>query len=516
MHRNIAIILIAVAVTILFLKSYFEWDAAADGDQAWKVSISVAFKPLSPKSQVYLQVPYETEYIREAHQRISKKGLSLTNVKKFNRPIVSAAPVGSEVASIVVESQLILSQAARFFKAASQEMNEKILEATLKKSEFHTANEALIETLRDYLKLGDIDRNEAPEVIFDFVSSTPLSRINTIFLARLNPQKSEKIKSEIMAALSRNLFIPARVVEGFNLVDQEAMASTVWVEIYIDSEWQPYHPGRGFSSAMPHTYIAFDKSGQGIVSFKESEPLSINIGFDRISDPVMTSSNPEDWTRVFNLNRLSIEVRNELAILMLLPLGALCTVLIRQFAGVLSYGVFTPTMLALAITYTDSMTTMVILLITIIGIFLARPTFDSSMNRTARLPIIFTFVAICMVAGVSILDFTELSIEGHLVLLPVVILTSAIDRFFSLAEQKTYISAIIRMLWTIVISLLISVLFQWKWAGYYLLDHPEIHLITVGLILMIKDYSGKTFLQLKQFEALTEHYWESRLTNKQA
>ena len=516
MHNNLAILLFSIGLITYLAKVGFEWNGDAGGDQSWRVSISASFEPLSPKAQVYIQTPFETDHIKEVNQSVSKEGLQLTNTRRFQRRVISAVAKRETAGTLTLVSQLVLSQNPRFLNTELAEKNEKILQASLDKSEFQQRQEALVDALQQYLKLPETDRNDMPGVIFDYVSSTPLQRIRDVFLADLDLRTADKTMAELMVALCRSQFIPARLVEGLQLSDNEKNPSTFWAEVYLNDEWVPYHPARGYAEALPHTYIAFDKSGAGIVSFREAKPLTVSLNVLRVDDTPASLQVPDNWTQVLHFNRLAAEVRDELAILMMLPLGALLTAIIRQFGGAQTYGVFTPTMLALAITYTDTMTTLTIILVTMVGIFIGRPTFDSSINRTTRLSVIFTFVALCMVFGVSILDYMELASDGHLVLLPIVIITSVIDRFFALVEQKSYVTALIRMAWTVLISLFISSLFQWRWVGYHFLAHPELHLVTISLLLFIKDYSGWRLLNLKKFSFLTEAYWDKRYGTRAA
>ena len=51
-------------------------------------------------------------------------------------------------------------------------------------------------------------------------------------------------------------------------------------------------------------------------------------------------------------------------------------------------------------------------------------------------------------------------------------------------------TAVIRMLWTIVIALLCLPIIQFETLGHLILQFPEIHLITLALFLLISLYKG--------------------------
>jgi len=147
--------------------------------------------------------------------------------------------------------------------------------------------------------------------------------------------------------------------------------------------------------------------------------------------------------------------------------------------------VFTPTILALAVTYAEIETTALILIITMLLVYFGRPTFDHKMLRTPRLSIVFTLVATSMVIGVSILDYFSLASDGHLILLPIVIITSLMDSFYATVEKLGNHIAFIRLFWTILLTLMVIPVLQLDWLGEFILRYPEFHLITLSILIMI-------------------------------
>jgi len=103
-------------------------------------------------------------------------------------------------------------------------------------------------------------------------------------------------------------------------------------------------------------------------------------------------------------------------------------------------------------------------------------------------------IAVSMVLGVSILDYFSLATDGHLILLPIVILTSLIDRFFSAVELLGYRTAFIRLAWTLAITLAILPVLQLYWLGNWILRYPEFHLFTLAAFILI---SGLPFTERK-------------------
>ena len=59
---------------------------------------------------------------------------------------------------------------------------------------------------------------------------------------------------------------------------------------------------------------------------------------------------------IFDLRRLPIELHEVLKVILLLPLGALVTAIVRTIVGLRTFGTFTPTLLALSFVYNDWLT----------------------------------------------------------------------------------------------------------------------------------------------------------------
>ena len=179
-----------------------------------------------------------------------------------------------------------------------------------------------------------------------------------------------------------------------------------------------------------------------------------------------------------------------------MPLGALITAFCRHFLGIRGYGTFTPTLLALSVVYAGWITALVLLSIVIALGLSGRAAMPDKLSRITRLAVVFTIVAMSMVLGVSLIEFFNININEHVMLLPIVILTSLIDRFYSTAEDYGIHIAMRRMIWTIVMGLMIYPILKLDSVGAFLLAYPETHFFTLSIILLLSMYNG---MQLSEF-----------------
>lgn len=109
-----------------------------------------------------------------------------------------------------------------------------------------------------------------------------------------------------------------------------------------------------------------------------------------------------------------------------------------------------------------------------------------------------------MSLGVSILDYFQLGTEGHVVLLPIVILTSLVDRIYTVADETGIQNSIIRLGWTVFVGLGCFLILIQEHIGYFFLQHPEAHFITIAMMLMTSLYKGRKFTNFRYITWLTE------------
>lgn len=497
--RTIAMILFAVGLLLIPVHNILLQNQQVFGDDNWLISLDIKVEVKQADTFINIQPPYETANIRLVGRNINHSGLRMSPASRdgMSKRGVRLRATSAGSFHTGMNFTLQLSESPHFYVPLVNVLNTKNRQLYLADDDWLQLEDPDLETLLIDIGLNETDHEQLIERIFQFVyklanHALPGARKVPRILQSRSANHHERAR--LMVALSRKAGIPARVITGLELKDDTAASPVYWVEVYINDGWLSYHPGLGYARSLPMNFIAMDKSGDGIVSayIREGEttvklkPFAYGIRVEHIPDIIASPDNTRrDWYQIFILERLSAETRAQLSLLMLLPLGALLCSVIRQFAGLNSYGVFTPTMLALAITYADKETTVLILMISIILVYLGRPTFHRGMSRVPRLSIIFTLVALSMVIGVSALDFFALATDGHLILLPMVIITSLIDRLFSTIELNGYHTALVRLLWTFILTLITLPLLQQEWLGAFMLRYPEMHLLTLSLLIMV-------------------------------
>ncbi len=247
---------------------------------------------------------------------------------------------------------------------------------------------------------------------------------------------------------------------------------------------------------LPSYYLPFVKGIGELVHFSGTTSYAVNYAIVN-TDPLLevAESTREDWLELFDLTRLSLETRIVLVALML-PFGALLTALFNEVIGIRTYGVFTPTLLALALVYVPWQSAAVVLVVVLLLGVGGRAVIPGELTRVPRLAVVLTLVALGIGASASLMDYFEIGFGGQLVLLPIVILASMVDRFYTLFDEKGLSTALIRLGWTLLLAALCIPIVQYEALGHLLVRYPELHLITLAAILGLTLHSGRRFSQV--------------------
>ena len=154
--------------------------------------------------------------------------------------------------------------------------------------------------------------------------------------------------------------------------------------------------------------------------------------------------------------------------------------------------------------YTDITTTTVIFVVICTLAIGGRSLFPASITRIPRLSIIFTLVAIIMTLSVSAMEYFNLAQGGKIILLPIIILTSLIDRLYRTIEDNGMKIAMHRLAWTALITVLCLPVIQFQALGHLILQYPESHFITLALFLLVSSYKGRQLINLPFIKLLAE------------
>lgn len=510
----ISLILVLIATLSIAARQTFMLKDIAQLDSIWSLSITTTVQANENGAEVAIAPPLDTVYARVVAQHIVHPGLKLLRQsppdQTGNRRLVLLSATNKGRYELVTDYtiQLKTEESVGNLPIKLPVTEEKRSQYLQNNVDLQLDHPIVEETVR---KLSaDVKNVDAlADKLFQFVNKRIIvvkDIKNTDVVSTLETGRSSSLgKVRSFVALCRAANIPARYVSGFLLEENFDSRPIYWTEILLEGHWVSYDPLKGYQKEIPYNYLPMRRGSSDIVRGSENTIVKSEFDISQLIDRESYFTNkhrtPMD---ILNFNRLSLETRHTLAILMLLPIGALFTTLIRTLMGVKTYGTFTPALIGLAASHADWITaTMIFAVVSVIGLS-GRHFIHGRLLRAPRLTIVFTLVAVAMILGVSILDYLRLSSSGHVVLLPVVILTMLVDRIYTTTDEKGLQTAMIRLFWTIAIAIVCLGIVQQEWLGHLLLQYPEAQLITIALILLLSAYKGKNFLDHFPIKGLIE------------
>ncbi|MDH5258926.1 MAG: transglutaminase-like domain-containing protein, partial [Gammaproteobacteria bacterium] len=452
--------------------------------------------------------PIDTQYSHVFEQNISVQGMRIrrSRLKKDGtREIVARITRKQDVAIGVDFAVHVSPSGIPHFVTKKDKLNSARRQNYIAAEEMLPANEESVLELVESLVGNTAEPEQILNILFDYSATkikTEKQGSDDVLLGMKRKKASVLGKARLLTTLARSAKIPARLVMGVILDEEIDVEEYYWVELNTNGKWLSYDPSEGYVQEMPANYLPVRKSGESFILLPDPvkldqvnlEVMKRDASFDFFAEAEKQFD--KSFGDILNLNRLSLSTRLTLAFLLLLPLGALVTIFIRQILGPNVYGTFTPTFFALSLTQVGWVTGGIILcIVTVIGV--AGRSFTSllGLNRVSRLTVVFILVAISMIFSVSLMVHFGWVTDGNIVLLPIVILTYMIDRIYKLADSDGLKVALNRLAWTIVVSAIVASVLQLELFGLWMLSYPEIHLMTAAFVIIISLYKGQKLMR---------------------
>jgi hypothetical protein len=236
--------------------------------------------------------------------------------------------------------------------------------------------------------------------------------------------------------------LPARMMEGLPLAETVSDRTMTWTEVWTGREWERINAATGEPFRKSLMFLPLTTGGLPSVRASQGEVTGMRwtlrkqiisqwrLHFERIRQS-------ERFLDRWSLFRLPEEFQGTFRILLLVPLGALMVCVLRNMVGLPTFGIFMPVLMALAFRNTGLAYGLGIFGgVVFIGYAVRRSINRLHLLLVPRLSVILTLVVAC---------FTVLALAGNkfgvrefmaVGLLPFVILTMTIERFFVIMEEE--------------------------------------------------------------------------------
>lgn len=306
--------------------------------------------------------------------------------------------------------------------------------------------------------------------------------------------------------------INARRVSGIDLASGgQNIAFESWLEVYNDNRWIGFTAAGG-EAGVPDTYMAWSRGGGSTVSLTGGSNTKVDLSVIRLEQAelmmaLQKGSSAEDKLIKFSLFGLPVKTQEVYRVLVVVPLGILLLVVLRNIVGVKSLGTFMPVLIALAFRETQLVWGIILFgSVVATGLLFRFYLEQLKLLLVPRIAAVLIFVLMLM-AVLSVLT-NALGFERGLsvALFPMVILAMTIERVSVLWDERGAKEAIMQAIGSLMIAALCYLVMTIPLVEHVFFTFPELLLVLLAVTILIGRYTGYRLLELRRFEALAKEH----------
>lgn len=304
--------------------------------------------------------------------------------------------------------------------------------------------------------------------------------------------------------------IPARLLRGVYLVDREQQARLLpWLEVHDGERWIYFDPATG-AQGLPDNFLIWWRGSAPLYTRDGGGKTEVQFSVQRNEvDPVLVAERRADaWqSRIadFSMFSLPIQTQAVYGVLLMIPLGALLVVFLRNIVGVTTFGTFMPVLVALAFRETEVVAGVILFsLVVALGLLFRFFMEHLRLLLVPRLASVLIIVVLLM-ALISIVGH-QLGLDMGLSvgLFPMVILTMTIERMSIVWEERGPTEAIQQGVGSLFVAALCFSVMDVGFFKHLFFVFPELLLWLLAITLLLGRYSGYRLFELVRFKSFAD------------
>ncbi|HGM5583520.1 TPA: inactive transglutaminase family protein [Pseudomonas putida] len=465
-------------------------------DDLWNIDAKVEFVA-SPKDPVKIQMfvpPLNRDYVSLNESFISNNYGVSVNRTDGNRKVTWSARRASGNQTLYY--RLVLTK--RYSTEKAKIKGPTFRDSLAVEGPEKIAAEALMAPIRQHS--ADVET---------FVSET-IKRVNNanddnakLLLAGDNsPMK----KAQVIDLLLSIAHVPMEKVHTIRLIADTPQSPELWLRSFNGSAWLYFNPETG-EQGLPSDRLLWWTGDENLITVDGGKKATVtfsmnNSEMNAIRLAKLTDENTDADFLEYSLYSLPLQTQQTFMIMVMIPIGVLVILVLRNLIGIQTLGTFTPVLIALAFRETQLGFGIVLFtVITALGLSLRSYLEHLKLQMLPRLSVVLTFVVV-LIAAISLFSH-KLGLERGLsvALFPMVILTMTIERLSITWEERGGGHAMKVAVGTLFAASLAHLLMTVPEAVYFVFTFPAVLLILVGFMLAMGRYRGYRLTELVRFKA---------------
>ncbi|MDY0249240.1 MAG: inactive transglutaminase family protein [Pseudomonas sp.] len=465
-------------------------------DSLWNIDAKVEFQA-NPRDPIKLHMfvpPLNQDYISLNESFISNNYGVSVNRSDDNRRVTWSARRASGKQTLYYRLVMTKRYSGEQIKAKGPIYRESLpIEGAEK-----IAAEALLAPIRQHS--ADVET---------FISET-IKRVNNTsddnIRLLLGGDVSSERKASVIDILLSIAHVPMQRLHTIRLQADVQQSPELWLRSFNGEKWLYFNPQSG-EQGLPNDRLIWWLGDEPLLDLDGGNKAAVtftlsNSEMNAIRLAKLSNENTEAGFLDYSLYGLPLQTQQTYQIMIMIPLGVMVILILRNLGGLQTLGTFTPVLIALAFRETQlGFGIILFTLITTLGLSLRSYLEHLKLQMLPRLSVVLTFVVV-LIAVISLFSH-KLGLERGLsvALFPMVILTMTIERLSITWEERGGNHAFKVAVGTLFAAALAHYLMSIPELAYFIFTFPAVLLIMVGFMLAMGRYRGYRLTELFRFKA---------------
>lgn len=302
--------------------------------------------------------------------------------------------------------------------------------------------------------------------------------------------------------------IPARMIHGIVLADRQRRVDPMpWLEVHDGVRWLYFDPDTG-ETGLPDQYLIWWRGNESLVNVDGGNNVNVNFAVQKnFVDSVFIAERrgemEESLLVEFSLFSLPIQTQAVYSVLLMIPIGALIMVLMRNVVGIDAFGTFMPVLIALSFRETQLLAGAVLFtLLVTLGVSIRFLLERLRLLLVPRLGAVLIVVMLLMMV-ISVISH-KLGVETgvSVALFPMVIIAMTIERMSVVWEERGAADAMRAAAGSLIVACVAYLAMGLDWLEHLVFTFPELLLVVLAVVILLGRYTGYRLIELIRFRAL--------------
>ena len=315
---------------------------------------------------------------------------------------------------------------------------------------------------------------------------------------------------DVVSLLLASARIPARMVHGFPLAGRQRSAEFVsWLEVHDGDNWLYFNPATGEES-LPDRFLVWWRGNEPLVNVEGGSNVAVDFAIqenhlDAVGIAETQAAQQGTSAVDFSLYSLPIQTQAVYGVLLMIPIGALVMVFMRNMVGIDAFGTFMPVLIALAFRETKLFWGLILFtLLVTLGLTIRFLLDRLRLLLVPRLSAVLIVVVILMLFISMTSHRMGMEMGLSVALFPMVIIAMTIERMSVVWEERGAADAIRGGLGSLVVAVAAYTFMGLAWLEHLIFTFPELLLVILAIVLLAGRYTGYRLTELRRFKELAK------------